>query len=279
MFMQGCPATGCMSHRFDPLTHRCICGRWERGYAPKKEPARPRAECQICERQQAIDIRGCLGHHGYKRPGWGFIEGDCMGVGHKPYPETDALKLYAERLAAYTASCRAQLAALPSVTGLPFRYGRKEETTVLIVKGKPLPKCDGYCVPTFDDLRQREQFRLEHEIEQAARETARVEKRIRAAVATATNEDTRMTDELTTPTTEIEIAELLAVVVVLPHSAPLTLTVRRLAFERGQLLAQRDALLAAAERVINHYQDARGNLPGATFDALRAAIAQCKESP
>jgi hypothetical protein len=41
-------------------------------------------ECQICERTQKL--RGkLLVLHGYRRPGWGWIEGECPGVGHLPY--------------------------------------------------------------------------------------------------------------------------------------------------------------------------------------------------
>lgn len=111
----GCPATGRMSHRFDRTTHRCRCGRWQAGYAPKKECVKPRAECQICEGRYATDKDGTLGHHGYKRPGWGFISGDCSGEGHKPYPATDALVKYLEQLEAFLATCRLKIEMLPQV--------------------------------------------------------------------------------------------------------------------------------------------------------------------
>ena len=83
---------------FSKETHRCIrvrdCGHWERGYAPKKENVKQKArvECQICGLKWAIVENGKIGHHGYTRPGTGFIEGDCFGVGYLPYPNTDALK-------------------------------------------------------------------------------------------------------------------------------------------------------------------------------------------
>ena len=185
---RGCPATGRMYHIFDPATHRCKCGRWERGYKPHKEPTRPRAECQICERQQALESSGCLGHHGYRRPGCGWIEGDCYGVGHLPYPATDALVKYLHSVVAYRDRCETALAELPRVTELPFHWRERVERkdvkrTTMICKGKPLPRCGNYCVPEFNDLLSREQRRLEREREQASREISRVKKRIAAAKA------------------------------------------------------------------------------------------------
>lgn len=184
--IRGCPATGRMSHSFDKATHRCRCGRWQAGFKPKAAPARPRAECQICEREQATTIDSLLVHHGYKRPGWGCIVGDCMGVGHLPYPATDALKLYRTAVQEHIAGCQSALDGLPNVTSLPFRWaeghGRSRvEKTTPVVKGGPRPRCGNYCVPDFDDLLERERRRLEQELKFAAADLARVEARIAAA--------------------------------------------------------------------------------------------------
>lgn len=43
--------------------------------------------CQICEAEQKLH-GGKLVHHGYKRPGWGAIVGDCYGVGFLPYQKS-----------------------------------------------------------------------------------------------------------------------------------------------------------------------------------------------
>ncbi len=40
--------------------------------------------CQICEREIAVE-EGSIVHHGYRRPGVGYIIGDCFGVGYEPY--------------------------------------------------------------------------------------------------------------------------------------------------------------------------------------------------
>lgn len=41
--------------------------------------------CPVCEAQQKVTPGGTMVHHGYRRPGTGFIHGDCPGVRHKAY--------------------------------------------------------------------------------------------------------------------------------------------------------------------------------------------------
>jgi hypothetical protein len=175
-------------HRFDPATHRCKCGRWERGFAPKKELKKARAECQICERHQACDKDETLGHHGYKRPGWGFIQGDCMGEGHKPYPATDALEKYLTAVESYIERCQKALEILPSLQELhyEFEHGWRQERKTIkltIPRGKQDEYVQDYrrTIPSFEELERREKNRLENEIEQATRERTRVTKRIENA--------------------------------------------------------------------------------------------------
>ena len=114
----------CMYHRFGD-DHRCVrCNRWAPGWAPKRAPVRPRHECQVCERTQAVAVGGTMVNHGYRRPGWGAIVGNCPGVGHQPFPATDALESYltalldeAQRLAAR------QLALVEGADWLDFEPG------------------------------------------------------------------------------------------------------------------------------------------------------------
>lgn len=189
--MQICPITRKTIHKFDPATHRCECGKWERGYKPAKEPVRPRAECQICERQQAL-FGGNLGHHGYTRPGCGFIQGDCMGVGHEPYPKTDALELYRNFLNGHIAKCEAKLAKLAEVPTLDhimyrwtIKYGSKKgDYEVRVNRGDNYRhnyEQTGYTVPSFEELEKRMRLNLESEIRHATAEVSRVTKRIDAA--------------------------------------------------------------------------------------------------
>jgi hypothetical protein len=52
-------------------------------------------QCQFCERSQKIDRHRNMVHHGYERPGTGWIEGDCPGVGFPPYQlSCGAIKLW-----------------------------------------------------------------------------------------------------------------------------------------------------------------------------------------
>jgi hypothetical protein len=50
-------------------------------------------ECQVCEGRFCVK-NGLLVKHGFKRPGDGFLHGECMGVGHAPFPSTTALVPY-----------------------------------------------------------------------------------------------------------------------------------------------------------------------------------------
>ncbi len=185
---QGCPVRGWM-HLFDNTTHQCVCGRWERGFKPNCVPVKPRAECQICERQQACDKDGTLGHHGYKRPGWGFINGDCMGEGHKPFPATDALELYLIAVRGYIARCKARLEELPTVTEIEYHDfiyhgdGRKTPRTRTLRKGvddeadyKP-----GTSHPGFAYVQKLAITKLESEVAFASKDEARVMARIEKA--------------------------------------------------------------------------------------------------
>lgn len=116
--MMGCPGTGRMCHNFGK-DNRCEgCGRWKAGFAPKKERARPRDECQVCENEVALDADGLAGHHGYKRPGIGSIVGDCFGVRHKPWPDTTALIEWRDRLLSQLRIDRKLLNKLPGQTVL-----------------------------------------------------------------------------------------------------------------------------------------------------------------
>jgi hypothetical protein len=57
------------------------------------------AECQICEGRQCMNQAGRMVHHGYQRPGHGYIVGDCFGVSRLPFPAYDALEAYLPMLA------------------------------------------------------------------------------------------------------------------------------------------------------------------------------------
>ncbi len=195
-FLRTCPATGRLSHHFDATTHRCVCGRWERGFKPTCAPVRPRGECQICERQQALDGAGNLGHHDYKRPGWGFIQGDCLGVGHKVYPATDALVIYLAAVRTHITKCQGELSRLPEVEEVSYAYeafrvteaapkGTRTKCVHTIKKGDEA-RYDGELrahIPCFDSRIKIREGQLKNEIAFASAD----EKRVVARIAKATS--------------------------------------------------------------------------------------------
>lgn len=182
--MRHCPdrPTRC---KFDPETHRCSCGRWQRGFKPKCDPVKPRAECQICEAEWALN-GGLIGHHGYKRPGYGFIEGDCFGVAHAPYPATDALVKYLVALRTRLSSLDGCLAELPTLQTLPYEYsvydrGRKVGVDRITVARGSRAAFAPVHVPSFADLEASRHSELTVARDMVTREITRVETRIATA--------------------------------------------------------------------------------------------------
>lgn len=68
--------------------------------------------CQICENDQKLH-GGLMVHHGYTRPGIGYIQGDCYGVAMVPYEVScDAIKAWKVSLEANLVGQKARLARL-----------------------------------------------------------------------------------------------------------------------------------------------------------------------
>lgn len=181
----------CYYHRFDPATHRCTgCGRWQAGYAPKKVTKNPKAECQVCERQQCVDSRGVMVHHGYTRPGDGWIHGDCFGVGHKPYTATSALILWHDAVADLIGRTEDRLDNLPLAETLVYEYteylgnGVKRPATLLLKKGDRADYTPHRSHPSFEDHQAFLIKIVSRELEQQRAELHRVAARIVRAVET-----------------------------------------------------------------------------------------------
>lgn len=72
--------------------------------------------CQICEGDYKLrdyNPSRVLVHHGYTRPGYGYIVGDCPGVNQLPYEVScEALKTYLPRLQAHWEEKKAYLTRL-----------------------------------------------------------------------------------------------------------------------------------------------------------------------
>lgn len=188
-----CPKTGKMLHRFDATTHRCACGRWERGFKPKAEKvnARDRGECQICEGKFSM-LGGKLGHHGYKRPGCGYIVGDCMGVAHAPYPATDALVKYRKVLEGRLVAVKEDIAyhRSPALRGivmsrkLGFGFDARSQTVVsytLLRDARAVYSPHALAHPSFKDALKCRVAALENEASWYRHDIQRVDARIAAA--------------------------------------------------------------------------------------------------
>ncbi len=81
---------------------------------PKTTAAKTIGFCAICERDIKLKD-GRLVHHGYKRPGDGFIHGDCLCVHEEPYERTTApLTTYQARLHVMLANARKHLEVVSS---------------------------------------------------------------------------------------------------------------------------------------------------------------------
>lgn len=130
--------------------------------------------CPVCLSQVKIR-KGKLVHHGYQRPGYGYIVGDCFGVGFPPNetsPECaqEWLAVVNEELV----SVEDQLARLPDLTEIvvehtAWRQGRRRPTgdkTVLTPE-------DGYKWTRVYEDRERE---LTYRIQELERESTRMVK-------------------------------------------------------------------------------------------------------
>lgn len=154
--------------------------------ASKRERAEARdrvtVECQVCAGRYCATGAGALVHHGYTRPGDGFIHGDCWGVGYKAYPETDGLVAYVEALGRQAAAVASALLALPErqeFHDVRESYGRnyqvKREVVVTLRGDAGWDRRYALAVSTF-----------EREAEAIASEITRANDRIAAACGFAT---------------------------------------------------------------------------------------------
>lgn len=81
-----------------------------------------KVECQVCGGCFKATKGGMVGKHGYKRPGDGFLHGECRGAGRAPYKATDAI---VETLAVYAPAAAAAEA-------LSARYAAREVTAFVV---------------------------------------------------------------------------------------------------------------------------------------------------
>lgn len=93
--------------------------------------------CPVCEghfKCQSVRGKHLLVHHGYKRPGEGYIIGDCFGVGREPHEVSPNLAIdYRDALIVQLGDLRESHANLPRLTELHvrnWRTNRLERVTI-----------------------------------------------------------------------------------------------------------------------------------------------------
>lgn len=200
--MKASCAGGYVFHRMSDETHRCVrCGRWAPGFAPPKEFVKPRAECQVCEKQQATDKDGTLGHHGYLRPGWGRIYNDCAGENHQPFPATDALEKWLKDLGRIERNLTARLADLEGGKPQEFAFeyapsasrNRRETATITPGMGERYVKLQpgyGVTIPSYATMLKRAIVETQQQLNLIPAERKRVATRIAAGKALTAQEVT-----------------------------------------------------------------------------------------
>jgi hypothetical protein len=136
--------------------------------------------CQICEADQKLKD-GLMVHHGFRRPGDGYIHGDCPGVSEQPYETScDLLKSFkvaTERelavAEAYVAKLRAGAVTFFTVRKSHYMGFRREENLVTYAVGVTEPW-------KFSSELQRHVVGEENRIKQLKWAIERYERRIAA---------------------------------------------------------------------------------------------------
>jgi hypothetical protein len=125
--------------------------------------------CPVC--QNFIKVRdGLLVHHGYERPGFGYIVGDCFGV-HRPPHElsVETAKTWLEVMLGRMQELERRLERLPELQQLPEKVftGRKSE--IVYRKKSEVSEYD------WNLLYRAEKLNVEMSLREVKREVARVQ--------------------------------------------------------------------------------------------------------
>lgn len=120
--------------------------------------------CPICDGTYKVRL-GAMVHHGFKRPGDGFIHGDCFAVGHPPYEVScEVTKVYRSQIMARREGLVTTLA--PFKTGTVYRFVTTEVRrtgweTKLIEVEYVIGVTDPYVFGRAHDYRMRDlEYRL-----------------------------------------------------------------------------------------------------------------------
>lgn len=127
--------------------------------------------CPVCNARFKVR-RGVLVHHGYRRPGYGHIVGDCFAVHMEPHETSPrTAEKYREHAKAQIESLEAERARLGSVVELIYTYkvydgvGQSSDQTVVIRAGDEPYYAGPYSVPGFKALQRQCMGMLAQQIE------------------------------------------------------------------------------------------------------------------
>ncbi len=139
--------------------------------------------CPVCGRRQKV-ISGNLVHHGYQRPGYGHIVGDCFSVGRVPH------EVSSETAEAYRAAMGSKIDELGKAVetakvapSLHYSYevyegglSRRQKTVkwLSVERGAGPTTVDNRLIPSFKDVQAALLARLSEEIKWARGEAARM---------------------------------------------------------------------------------------------------------
>lgn len=133
-----------------------------------------------------MDVGGSLLHHGYQRPGFGFIVGDCYGVGHEPYPKTDALKIWLKAMKNMAADLKKSIASLPETQEITYSWTAgwtNASYSRVLKKGdeRQLDAATSHYIPSFADEVKNKIAWSEARLKITEGEIRRIKERITAA--------------------------------------------------------------------------------------------------
>lgn len=164
--------------------------------------------CAVCEGR--VKVRGgTLVHHGYRRPGHGYIVGDCFAVGLLPHEVSSATaRAYLDYLTTRVADLETAKEQVASATELVHEYtrpngigfGPRVTETVHVKKGDRGRYEGPYRIPSFDDVQKGLLDQLTYEListrNDAARMTRLIETWTEQPLITVEEEMARVTAEL-----------------------------------------------------------------------------------
>jgi hypothetical protein len=129
--------------------------------------------CAICSNSQVVRNGGMV-VHGYQRPGYGYIVGECFGVRYAPYETSaDACVAYVPVLEAHKTKFEGNLADLNAGKIKEFRetkynWRTRQDEIIVIKKGEP----------RFNELLKAEIASTEQQIKYIIRDIVEMKRRI-----------------------------------------------------------------------------------------------------